>query len=90
MVHNTCNPDTTLAPETPEWRWLADVTPKYVFRRARTLWMKKHRQEDRWGKAQEGQGKRRDGSSSTNGNSTIAIRAAKCGSSNPRGATGVQ
>ena len=30
VVHNTCNPDTTLAPETPEWRWLADVTPKYV------------------------------------------------------------
>ena len=23
VVHNTCNPDTTLAPETPEWRcWL--------------------------------------------------------------------
>ena len=20
VVHNTCNPDTTLAPETPEWR----------------------------------------------------------------------
>ena len=38
----------------------------------------------RWGKAQEGQGKRRDGSSGTNGNGTIAIRAAKCG------ATGVQ
>ena len=37
VVHNTCNPDTTLAPETPEWRWLADVTPKYVFRRAMTL-----------------------------------------------------
>ena len=42
VVHNTCNPDTTLAPETPEWWWLADVTPKYVFRRAMTLWMKKH------------------------------------------------
>ena len=49
MVHNTCNPDTTLAPETPEWRWLADVTPKYVFRRAMTLWMKKQRQEDKDG-----------------------------------------
>ena len=49
VVHNTCNPDTTLAPETPEWRWLADVTPKYVFRRAMTLWMKKHRQEDKDG-----------------------------------------
>ena len=48
-VHNTCNPDTTLAPETPEWRWLADVTPKYVFRRALTPWMKKHRQEDKDG-----------------------------------------
>ena len=46
MVHNTCNPDTTLAPQMPEWRWLAYVTPKYVFRRAITLWMKKHRQED--------------------------------------------
>ena len=44
----------------------------------------------RWGKAQEGQGKRRDGSSGANGNGTIAIRAAKCGSSDPRGATGVQ
>ena len=32
VVHNTCNLDTTLALETPEWRWLADVTPKYVFR----------------------------------------------------------
>ena len=210
VVHNTCNHDTTLAPETPEWRWLADVTPKYVFCPVMTLWMKKHRQEDkdvvqsypwetkclsagefsewkvlhvglssdprghmsldepgldalfriwatagrgvarsaslfgadslgrggghsaghgphfffkapaelppgsfeesevqryrailsthagygrhhlRWGKAQEGQGKRRDGSSGTNGNGTIAIRAARCGSSNPRGATGVQ
>ena len=49
MVHNTCNPDTTLAPETPEWQWLADVTPKYMFRRAMTLWMKKHRQEDKDG-----------------------------------------
>ena len=49
VVHNTCNPDTTLAPETPVWRWLADVTPKYVFRRAMTLWMKKHRQEDKDG-----------------------------------------
>ena len=48
-LHNTCNPDTTLAPETPEWRWLADVTPKYVLRRAMTLWMKKHRQEDKDG-----------------------------------------
>ena len=49
VVHNTCNPDTTLAPETPEWRWLADVTPKYVFRRAMTLWMKKHHQGDKDG-----------------------------------------
>ena len=47
--HNTCNPDTTLAPETPEWQWLADVTPEYVFRRAMTIWMKKHRQEDKDG-----------------------------------------
>ena len=44
----------------------------------------------RWGKAQEGQGKRRNGSSGANGNGTIAIRAAKGGSSDPRGATGVQ
>ena len=44
----------------------------------------------RWGKAQEGQGKRRDGSSGANGNGTIAIRAAKFGSSDSRGATGVQ
>ena len=43
------DPHTTLAPETPEWRWLADVTPKYVFCRAMTLWMKKHRQEDKDG-----------------------------------------
>ena len=49
VVHNTCNPDTTLAPDTPEWRWLADVTPKYVFCRAMMLWMKKHRQEDKDG-----------------------------------------
>ena len=44
----------------------------------------------RWGKAQEGQGKVRNGSSGATGNGTIAIRAAKCGSSDPRGATGVQ
>ena len=49
VVHNTCNPDTTPAPETPEWRWLADVTQKYVFRRAMLLWMKKYRQEDKDG-----------------------------------------
>ena len=47
LLHNTCNPDTTLAPETAEWRWLGDVSPKYVFRRAMTLWKKKHRQEDK-------------------------------------------
>ena len=41
--------DTTLAPETPEWRWLADVMPKYVFCRAMTLWMRKHLQEDKDG-----------------------------------------
>ena len=44
----------------------------------------------RWEKAQEGHGKRRDGSRGANGNGTIAICAAKCGSSDPRGATGVQ
>ena len=44
----------------------------------------------RWGKAQEGQGKRRVTSSGANGNGTIAIRAAKCGSSEPRGATDLQ
>ena len=49
VVHNTCNPDTTLAPETPEWRWLADVTAKRVFRTRIRIWMKKHRQEDKDG-----------------------------------------
>ena len=49
LVHNTCNLDTTLAPETPEWRWLGDVTPRYVVRSAMMLWMKKHRQEDKDG-----------------------------------------
>ena len=49
VVHNTCNPDNTLAPETPEWRWLADVAPKYVFRRAMTLWTKRHRQGEKDG-----------------------------------------
>ena len=49
VVHNTCSPDTTPAPETLEWRWLADVTPSCVFRRAMTLWMRKHRQEDKDG-----------------------------------------
>ena len=49
LVHNTCNRDTTLVLETPEWRQIGDVTPKYVFRRAMTLWMKKHRQEDKHG-----------------------------------------
>ena len=48
------------------------------------------RHHRRWRKAQEGQGKRCDGSSGANGNGTISIRAAKCGSSDPRGATGVQ
>ena len=49
FVHNTCNPDTTSPQETPEWRPLGDVIPKYVFRRAMTLWIKKHRQEDKDG-----------------------------------------
>ena len=44
----------------------------------------------RSGKAQEGQGKRCDGSSGANSNGTIAVRAAKCGSSDPSGATGLQ
>ena len=49
LVHNTCKPDTTLAPETPEWRWLGDVTLKYGFRREMTLWMKKQRKKDKDG-----------------------------------------
>ena len=47
LVHHTCNPDTTFAPETSDWRWLGDEDPKNVFRRAMTLWMTKHRQDDR-------------------------------------------
>ena len=41
LLHNTCKPDTTLAPETPEWSWLGDVTPNHVFCPAMTIWMKK-------------------------------------------------
>ena len=47
VVHNTCNLETTLAPETPGWRWLGHLIPGYVFRRAMTLWMKKNCQEDK-------------------------------------------
>ena len=49
IIDNTCSPDTRLAPETPEWQWLGDMTPKYVFCRAMTLWKRRHRQEDKDG-----------------------------------------
>ena len=49
LVHNTCNPDTTLAPETRKWRWQEDLIPKYMFCCAMTLLMRKHHQEDKKG-----------------------------------------
>ena len=41
---NICNPDSTLTPDTPKWRWLA-----HGFRRGLMIWMKKHREEDKDG-----------------------------------------
>ena len=41
--------DAPLANDSLEWRWLRDVTPKYLYRRALCHFLKKCRQVDSWG-----------------------------------------
>ena len=38
--------DAPLADDSLEWRWLRDVTPKYLYRGALCHWLKKYRQVD--------------------------------------------
>ena len=46
LVHHSCHMDAPLADDSLEWRWLRDVTPKYLYRRALCHWLKKCRQVD--------------------------------------------
>ena len=45
-MHHSCHMDAPLAADSLEWRWLRDVTPKYLYRRALCPWLKKCRQVD--------------------------------------------
>ena len=46
LVQHSCQMDAPLADDSLEWRWLRDVTPKYLYRRALCHWLKKCRQVD--------------------------------------------
>ena len=46
LVHHSCHMDAPLADYSLKWRWLHDVTPKYLYRRALCHWLKKCRQVD--------------------------------------------
>ena len=39
LVHHSFHMDTPLADDSFEWRWLHDVTPKYLYRRAWFHWL---------------------------------------------------
>ena len=49
LVHHSCHMDAPLAYERSEWRWLRDVTPKYLYRRSLCHWLKNGRQVDHSG-----------------------------------------
>ena len=44
LVHHSCHMDAPLADDSSDWRWLRDVTPKYLYRRTLCHWLKKCRQ----------------------------------------------
>ena len=46
LVHHSCHMDTPLADDSLEWRWLRDVTSKYLDRRALCHWLRRCRQVD--------------------------------------------
>ena len=46
LVHHSCHMDAPLADDSLGWRWLRDVTPKYLYRRALCQWLKMCRQVD--------------------------------------------
>ena len=46
LVHHSCHMDAPFAVDSLEWRWLRDVTPKCLYRRALFHWLKKCRQVD--------------------------------------------
>ena len=45
-MHHSCRMDAPLADDSLEWRWLRNVTPKYLYRRTLFHWLKKCRQVD--------------------------------------------
>ena len=45
-MHHSCHMDAPIADDSLKWRWLRDVTPKYLYRRALCHWLKKCRQVD--------------------------------------------
>ena len=46
MVQHSCHMDAPLADDSLKWRWLRDVTPKYLYMFALFPWLKKFRQVD--------------------------------------------
>ena len=45
-MHHSCHMDAPLADDSLEWRWLRDVTPKYLYRRSLHHCLKKCLQAD--------------------------------------------
>ena len=46
LVHHSCHMDAPLADDNSEWRWLRDVTPKYLYRLPFFHWLKNCRKID--------------------------------------------
>ena len=41
-----CHDSSSLADDSPQWRWLRDITPRFMYRRSVGVWMKKNAQYD--------------------------------------------
>ena len=41
-----CHDSSSLADDSPQWRWLWDITPRFMYRRSVGVWMKKNAQYD--------------------------------------------
>ena len=41
-----CHDSSSLADDSPQWRWLRDITPRFMYRRSVGVWMKKNPQYD--------------------------------------------
>ena len=46
LVHHSCHMNARLTDDSLEWRWLRDVTPKYLYKRSLYHWLKNCKQID--------------------------------------------